>query len=222
MTSNSNSRFEYQLQSLIQADIKPNSRLHDADAVRLSAAKRTVDQNYYELDEYIDGNLQTNPMFICRSDRVEEEGFEALRLLHNYLSSLYSLNEAIRVLCNRYTSDTVELRSGDFTPVSGGNEQLYYGRKLGFLRGLRTDFQHGGFSCLTFNRAGELGDFEGYHVVFDRSAFISDSGLQEPGRFLRWTNEAEQRHPISYIGSFHQQTLQDFYGDVEKWFADPR
>ncbi len=219
MPSEFSSDFEYQLQALACAEIEPNSRLRDADEVRLSAAKRTVDQNYFELDEYIDGDLRTNPVFICRRDQVEEEGFEALRLLHNYLASLYSLNETIRVLCNRYTSGTVELTSADFTPASGGSDGFYYGRKLGFLRGLRTDFQHGGFSCLTFNKAGELGDFEGYHVVFDRAAFLADSGLREPNRFLRWTNEAEQRHPISYIGSFHQHTLQEFYDDVEAWFS---
>lgn len=219
MTSDSNSGFEDQLQTLCRAEVEPNSRLRDADEVRLSAAKRTVDQNYYELDEYIDGDLQTNPMFICHETRREEEGFEALRLLHNYLSSLYSLNETIRTLCNRYTPSSVELMSGDFTPVSGGSDHFHYGRKLGFLRGLRTDFQHGGFSCLSFDRAGELGDFEGYQVVFDRPSFVNDSGLREPERFLRWTNEAEQRHPISYVGAFHQQTLQDFYDDVEAWFA---
>jgi len=219
VTADSPSDFDYQLQTLARADIEPDDRLRESDEIRLSAAKRTVDQNYYELDEYIDGELRTNPIFLCHTDRVEEEGFEALRLLHNYLASLYSLNETIRVLCNRYSSPAVELTGGDFTPVSGGNDESYYGRKLGFLRGLRTDFQHGGFSCLTFEKAGELGDFEGYHVVFDRKAFITESGLREPNRFLRWTNEAEQRHPISYIGTFHQRTLQDFYDDVERWFA---
>lgn len=219
MSSGSNSQFEYQLQTLARAEIRPNSRLCEDDKIRLSAAKRTIDQNYYELDEYIDGNLRTNPMFICHNDRVEDEGFEVLRLLHNYLASLYSFNETIRVLCNRYTSEGVELTAGNFTPASGGCEDSHYGRKLGFLRGLRTDFQHGGFSCLTFNSVGELGDFEGYHVVFDRSAFLNNSGLDGPNRFLRWANDNEQRYPISYIGSFHQQTLQNFYTDVEEWFC---
>lgn len=219
MTPDTPPEYEYQIQTLFQAEISPKSSLKEADTVRLSAAKRIVDQNYYELDRYIDGDLRTNPIFICHEDRVEEEGFEALRLLHNYLSSLYSFNEAIRVLCNQYSSGTFELSSTDFTPASGGSETSYYGRKLGFLRGLRTDFQHGGFSCLTFDKVGELGDFEGYHVVFDRSAFITESGLRDPSRYLRWTNDAEQRYPISYLGSFHQQTLQDFYDDVEKWFS---
>lgn len=100
------SGFEFQIQTLAGEAIVPDSRLTETDEVRLSAAKRTVDQNYYELDEYIDGDLRTNPVFICHGDRVEEEGFEALRLLHNYLAALYSLNEAIRVLCNQCTSGT--------------------------------------------------------------------------------------------------------------------
>ena len=40
-------------------------------------------------------------------------------MLHNYLASLYSLNEAVRVFCNRYTPDDVELTRDDFTPSSG-------------------------------------------------------------------------------------------------------
>ncbi len=164
MTADSSSNFEYQLQTLARANIDPNGCLQETDEIRLSASKRTVDQNYYEIDEYINGDLQSNPIFLCHAERVQEEGFEVLRLLHNYLSSLYSLNEAIRVLCNRYTPDSVKLNSGDFTPASGGNDNSYYGRKLGYLRGLRTDFQHGGFSCLTFEKVGELGNFEGYHV----------------------------------------------------------
>lgn len=113
VTSTSSSPFDHQIQTLAQAAIEPNRRLRDSDEIRLSAAKRTVDQNYYELDTYIDGDLRTNPVFICRADRVEEEGFETLRLLHNYLASLYSLNEAVRVLCNRYTPDGFLFLSGE-------------------------------------------------------------------------------------------------------------
>lgn len=219
MTSSTDPEFEYQLQLLAQAGIVPAHRFATADEIRLTAAKRTVDQNYFELDEYIDGDLRSNPMFFCHSGSVHEQGFEVLRLLHNYLASLYSLNETIRVLCNQYTTDGTTLSSSDFTPASGGTEQVYYGRKLSFLRGLRTDFQHGGFSCFTFDKVGSLGEFEAHHVTFDRSAFIEDSGLREPSRFLQWTNQAEQRHPISYVGTFHQQTLQHFYEDVNEWFS---
>jgi hypothetical protein len=58
----------------------------------LSVAKRTADQNYFEIGAYIDGDLATNPLFICRQEDREEEGLEALRLVHNYLSSLHSFN----------------------------------------------------------------------------------------------------------------------------------
>lgn len=221
MTSGSDSRFSFQVQTIAQAPIQPKSSFREQDKTRLSAAKRTLDQNYYELDEYIDGDLSENPIFICHESRADEEGFEALRLIHNYLSSLYSFNETIRVLCNQYAAESIELTSGDFTPASGGTTASYYGRKLGFLRGLRTDFQHGGFSCLRFKNGGELGDFVGYQVLFEQPAFIQESGLDDPSRFLRWTNETEQRHPLSYIGSFHQKTIQAFYDDCENWFSKP-
>lgn len=139
--------------------------------------------------------------------------------MHNYLASVYSFNETIRVLVNCHTEDGVTFQSSDFTT---GSEEIasYYGRKLSFLRGLRTDFQHGGFSCLTFERAGELGNFGGYHVVFDRDAFVNDSGLREPTRFLRHTNARERRHPLCFLGQFHQNTVQEFHADVERWFDE--
>lgn len=216
--SSPGSDFPFQLQRLAEANITPSTGLTDQEQTRLTAAKRTLDQNYYEVDTYIDGDLATNPMFICRQEKREDEGFEALRLLHNYLSSLYSFNETIRVLFNRSTTEGMHLMRGDFTPSSGGTSHSYYARKLCFLRGLRTDFQHGGFSCLSFDKAGELEDFGGYHLVFDTEAFVRDSGLDGPSRFLRYSNDNEQRHPLCYIGQFHQETLQDFYDDSEAWF----
>jgi hypothetical protein len=181
-------------------------------------AKRALDQNYYDLEDNVDGEIPTNPMFLCREERRQDEGFEVLRLLHNYLASIYSFNETIRIISNRHTPTSVELVSSDFASVSGDDGSLYYSRKLGFLRGLRTDFQHGGFSCFSFAKTGELGDFAGYHIRFDRDSFVNDSGLHEPERFLRHTNEAERRHPLCFIGRFHRNTLQRFYDDVEAWF----
>lgn len=122
------------------------------------------------------------------------------------------------MLFNRHTPDGTELNCGDFTPASSGTESSYYGRKLSFLRGIRTDFQHGGYSCLELDKAGELGDFGGYHIKFDREAFIEESGLDGASRFLRYTNDREERYPLCFIGTFHQETLQGFYEDVEAWF----
>lgn len=215
----SSPNFEFQLQHLAGNAITPAKRLSDNDAIRLSVAKRTLDQNYLEIEEYIDGDLSTNPMFICHQDRREEEGFEALRLLHNYLSSVYSFNETVRVLVNQHTQEEVTLKSSDFAATSGSTSS-FYARKLSFLRGLRTDFQHGGFSCLSFEKAGELGDFGGYHVIFDRDSFMNDSGLREPNRFLRHTNEREQQRPLCFVGTFHKRSLHEFYADVESWFQE--
>jgi hypothetical protein len=213
----SSPEFEFQLQILAGQAITPNRGMSEDDIIRLSVAKRTLDQNYMEIDEYVDGDLLTNPMFICHQNRREEEGFETLRLLHNYLSSVYSFNETVRVLFNQCTPEDITLRSSDFTAASG-SDSSYYTRKLTFLRGLRTDFQHGGFSCLTFEKAGVLGDFGGYHIIFNRETFMNDSGLRDPNRFLRHTNEREQRQPLCFLSQFHQTSLQNFYNDTESWF----
>ncbi|GAA0282312.1 hypothetical protein [Halobacterium noricense] len=172
-----------------------------------------------ELDEFVDGDLKTNPVFVCQTENREEEGFEVLRLLHNYLSSLYSLNETIRVLINQHTERSVEIHQRQFANSGEHSTLPYYSRRLTFLRGLRTDFQHGGFSCLAFNRKGSLGDFGGYHVVFDRDSFINDSGLRSPEGYLKYTNESNRRYPLCYVGSFQQETVQEFYNDIEDWFG---
>ncbi|WP_124196243.1 hypothetical protein [Natrarchaeobius chitinivorans] len=83
---------------------------------------------------------------------------------------------------------------------------------------MRTDFQHGGFSCLTFETSGTLGEFAGYHVVFDRQAFLEESGLREPQRFLTSTNESERQYPLCFVARFHTERLQSFYTELEAWF----
>lgn len=218
MSSSSPSGFEHHVQVLVGEPTTPRRRLADRDAVRLDAAKRTLDQNYFEIDEYVDGDLATNPMLVCPQDRRREEAFETIRLLHNYLSSLYSFNETVRVLFNDYTATGTRLRTGDFTPASGGSTRSYYGRKLSFLRGIRTDFQHGGFSCLSFEKTGELGDFGGYHVEFQRESFVEESGVDGANRFLQHTNQREQRYPLCFVDRFHRETVREFHEDTEAWF----
>lgn len=197
--------------------VSPTEAVSEQDRRRLTVAKTVLDTNYMELTDYIDGELTTNPVFICSKAEKRDAGFEVLRLLHNYLSSLYSFNESVRVLFNRYTADDVYLGSSDFTPEDD-EDGTYYERKLAFLRGLRTDFQHGGFSCLDFKKAGELGAFTGYHVEFNRQSFVNDSGLRDPEAFLRHTNENERRYPLCFVGQFHKEALKSFYGATEAWF----
>ena len=210
--------FEYQLQQLCERPVTPTTGLSDDDQTRLTAATRTVNQNGYQLAGYVDGDLVTNPIYICLEEAQQETGFTVLRLLHNYLASLYSYNETVRVLFNEYAPEGTTLTSGAFTPASGGADVSHYGRKLSFLRGLRTDFQHGGFSCLRFIRAGTLHGFGAYHVEFDRQRFVEDGGLVDPARFLAHTNGSERRRPLSFVGRFHRNAFQSFATDVDAWF----
>ena len=162
--------FEYQLQQLCERPVTSTTRLSEIDRWRLNTATSIVENNNYRLVEYVDGDLVTNPIYICPEEAQQETGFTVLRLLHNYLASLYSYNETVRVLFNEYAPERTTLSSGAFTPASGGTDASHYGRKLSFLRGLRTDFQHGGFSCLRFTRAGTLHGFGAYHLEFDRQS----------------------------------------------------
>lgn len=210
--------FEYQLQQLCERAVLPTTGLSAADSRRLDIATRTVNRNNYQLTEYVNGDLVTNPIYICREEAQDDAGFTVLRLLHNYLASLYSYNETVRVLFNECAPEGTTLTSGAFTPASGGTADSHYGRKLSFLRGLRTDFQHGGFSCLRFPKVGTLHGFGAYHVEFDRGRFVAEGGLVDPGRFLAHTNENERRRPLSFVGRFHRNAFQSFAADAAAWF----
>lgn len=210
--------FEYQLQQLCERAVVPTAGLSELDRWRLNTATRIVENNNFRLAEYVDGDLVTNPIYICREEAHEETGFDVLRLLHNYLASLYSYNETVRVLFNEYAPEGTTLSSGAFTPASGGTDDTHYGRKLSFLRGLRTDFQHGGFSCLRFPKVGTLHGFGAYHVEFDRGRFVAEGGLVDPGRYLAHTNERERRRPLSFVGQFHRNAFQSFAADAAAWF----
>lgn len=208
---------DFKIQRLLGADVTPDENLSASDRTRLSVAKRTLDQNYGDVAGYIDGDLAEDPIFVCRDEDRKNRGFEVLRLLHNYLSSLYSFNEAVRVLVTAYTPEDLSLSAGCFLPGSW-DDGLHYTRKLAFLRGLRTDFQHGGFSCLTFERVGAIGVLAGYRVVFERDAFVENSGIDGPERFLHGTNDSERRQPLSFVRGFQEETLRTFYADLEGWF----
>lgn len=210
-------QFGYQIQHLAERPVPPREGLSPSDETRLKAAKRTLDQNYTAVSEHVDGTLPENPTLVCREESRERYAFETLRLLHNYLSSLYSFNETVRVLFEQTTADCT-LTSGDFTP---GRRQSapHYSRKLEFLRGIRTDFQHGGFSCLQFRRVGTIGELIGYTVAFDCESFLNEGDVERPSRFLRHTNENERSSPVSFIGRFHHETLATFYEDTREWFG---
>ena len=104
--------FEYQLQQLCQSTVLPTTHLSAADSRRLNVAIRTINQNNHRLAEHVDGDLVTNPIYICSEEAYEESGFDVLRLLHNYLASLYSYNETVRVLFDRYSPEGQTLTSG--------------------------------------------------------------------------------------------------------------
>jgi hypothetical protein len=101
------SECEFQIQEIAGQAVSPDRGISGSNRTRLSVAKRTLDQNYFEIDEYIDGNLETNTIFICHNEDREEEGYEELRVLHNYLASIYSFNGTIRVLFSQHSPDGI-------------------------------------------------------------------------------------------------------------------
>ena len=192
---------------LYNESVSPRRRLSEEELHSLEAMRRIINQNYLDIEEFIDGPLDENPLFIARTDIATEATFEVYRYLHNYLASLYSFNDHLIAVVDRL-SDTA-------APVSvlPRNNELCsaYVRKISFLRGLRNDCQHGGFSSLTATEQGRLGDFSGYHIEFDRSAFVANDPIDDPAQYLAHTNDNERRYPMTFVARFHQRDLDRFY-----------
>lgn len=203
-------------EKLLQTVVSPISKLTGSEEQRFSISKSIVDENYFELDDFIDGELRSNPVFICHTDRENESAFTVFRLLHNYLSALYSFNEHVMLLVNEKTPSTCELKRRHFIPDKDQTNVSEYARKVGFLTGIRTDCQHSDFSSLDFDQMGSVGDFGAYHLVFKRDKFVNSS-LRDPQKFLHHTNQAERNYPLSLIAMFHENEFNRFYHDCISW-----
>ncbi|MFC7042862.1 hypothetical protein [Halonotius sp. GCM10025705] len=119
-------------------------------ATRLEYSKQIVNINFTQLSEWCD--MDTDGYIYL--EEYDSWGTDALRVniftdIHNYLTSLYSLIEEL----HRTIDTCVENNVNKFTFLhgsSGGGEKYSpFIRKLPFAWGLRNQFTHGNYRCLT-------------------------------------------------------------------------
>lgn len=177
---------------------------------RLRVSANIVRQNFNALDEFVDGDLQQEPLFVVYNPNKSEAVSYLFGHLHNYSSALYSFNEHVKEKVNENVSSH-ELTNPD---LSSGKSR--YTEKLAFIRGLRHEIQHGEYSCLDINIHTKAGDFEIYNVEFNKAAFMN-STVRSPRDYLRHTKTQDRQYPLSYIADFHQNHFNDFVDDTIDW-----
>jgi hypothetical protein len=208
-----------EVDKLFGEPVSPNSRLTRDERSRLNISRLMLNENFLQLQDVIDGTLSENPLFIVEKDIVQEAVSRVYCVLHNYLASLYSFHELLATLINTKTNNSLEFSSSHIIPGNDQGNSSRYSKKVEFLRGLRIDFQHGGFSSLKLTHQGELGEFAGYHIEFDEHEFISNDYIDTPTKYLKHTSENNRRHPICFIANFHKNDMDRFFESCTTWFS---
>lgn len=215
-------------EKLLGIPCEPERPVDSHDIQRLESAELVVHRNFISLRKFFNGQLADGILLVGDDagpipiGSKQYEKMKMYRHLHNYLASVYSFNEQVRLLVNMYRGDADATNNpigkGAFVPENA----TLYTRKLAFVRGLRADFQHGDFSSVRLdpveNPDQELSNGDNvYRVVFDKQAFRSGA-TESPDKYLQDASDEEMRYPTGYLYSFHRNHFVGFAEDTEEWF----
>jgi hypothetical protein len=214
--------FSYEIPKLLQRQIRPTRGLKQTEQDAIGVSYVLLESNFSELVELVSDGYSISERPVIRvsldQERVMAMQAEATRLTHNYLASLYSFNEHIRTLVNRVTASDIELESKHFVCTTGPRTSDY-ARKVTFLRGLRTDCQHGDFAGLNYQIYDQNEERILFEQVFSEHAFVDKTDLGDMGRYLNHTNPNEREYPFRFIAGFQRNEFDHFYEDCLNWFG---
>lgn len=195
--------YGFEIQRILDTSVTPAFGLSDEDMESLSASYLIADANYAELKSSSDDSL----LEIEEGADATSVRFEAIRLLHNYLSSLYSYNEHLADLVDEHVEPEVK---GN-TMWRSSNTQ--YSRELRFLIGLRADCQHGDFSGIRT----EIYENRYLSLRFDESGF-QDGRVEDSEWYLEHTTPKTRKDILEFVFGFHER-LRGFHEDSLEWFG---
>lgn len=219
------------VENIIDAWIDTNSAPHrpttDAEIDRIRTSAYFIHGNYVRLADLGPDIANNGLIRIAKNGNgygdIQTKG-EALRRVHNYLSSLYSYNMQVIEHINEKTTDKTYDKY-DLLPGTDVSEQYIpsYIKKNCFLHGLRNDIQHGEYHCLRVDKEREDEEYEYYHLRFIKGHFEprATGGLENSGDYLRYTTKQDREYPLPYICEFHDEFNQ-FETDLEDWCSRSR
>lgn len=188
----------------------PNNGFSAEEIDRIRVSANIVRQNYAALEDFVDGKIGEDALFIVHDTTRQEAISYLYGHLHNYLSSLYSFNEQ---MWEKVDSGLPSRSVPKARFISGRST---YSEKLAFIRGMRHDVQHGEYGCFRLNRRHSVGDFKIYCIEFDEQAFRHGS-VNHPHDHLRHTSQQDRKYPLPYIADFHMRHFNDFVDDSIDW-----
>lgn len=200
----------------------PANPITNRDLTRARSSAYIVHGNFNELAQMC-GDMTTTGLIVVDEgiEKTDVEN-EAYRRIHNYLSAIFSYNEQIRDILNRRLNRFIG--KDYFLPARDNRAAPAYVRRGTFLWGLRNDFQHGDYWCLSVKHEGTHDGSDSYHVRFQKREFEATpkGNLDESGDYLAHAPDEEQRYPLSYIGNFHHNLFNEFETAFEAWCSRNR
>lgn len=197
-------------QLLGESDTSPNNPLSSDEIARIRISANIVRQNFNSLEEFIDGDIDQDGLFITFEPERDESIAYLYGHIHNYLSSLYSVNEQIREKVNENVSSDKALSKYDFRKGTSP-----YTEKLAFIHGLRHDIQHGEFNSIKIEEMNSIGRFRVDCIKFNEDKF--QNTVRKGHDYLRHTNTQQREYPIPYISDFHKNQFNVFIEDCVEW-----
>ncbi len=195
----------------------PADPITDRDLTRARSSAYIVHGNFHELAQMCD-DISTTGLILVEegTDETDVEN-EVYRLVHNYVSSLYSYNEQIRSILNKRLNQHIGKEY--FLPARDNKAAPAYVRRGTFLWGLRNDFQHGDYWCLTVDREGTRNGNDCYQLYFQKQHFEATpkGDLESAGDYLAHSPDPDHRYPLPYIGDFHRNLFSEFENAFEEW-----
>jgi hypothetical protein len=206
---------------LIHDSSSPHLAVQKQELDRLQRSAWIVHRNFYDLDQLGESIAQDG--LISSPEGLDERTIrtEVFKRVHNYLASLYSFNEQARtIIDDKYTRKNIS--KTDFLPDPDSTESASapdYIKQLVFLWGLRNQFTHEQYRCLTLDRGSTHDGEEYFQLSFKKTSYspTPKGGLEESGDYLRYSDERDRAHPLCYIADFHQNHFNEFESDLNQW-----
>lgn len=200
----------------------PADPVTERDLTRARSSAYIVHGNFHELAQLCDDISTTGIILVEQGTDETDVENEVYRLVHNYVSSLYSYNEQIRSILNKRLNQHV--RKGAFLPARNNRAAPEYAKRGVFLWGLRNDLQHGDYWCLKVNYEGIHEGDDCYQLYFQKQDFEATpkGDLDSAGDYLAHSPDEDQRYPLPYIGDFHRNLFSEFETAFEEWCGKNR
>lgn len=197
----------------------PTETLSQEAITRLRYSKQIVDINFTRLSGLCEDIATDGYVYYDPTTQSDTEGLRAniYADIHNYLSSLYALVEEL----HQFLNSCVEQPISKETFVRGSDRAdpslPPFVKKLVFAWGLRNQFTHGNYRCLSIT-SETASDSTYMRVSFHKTRFDprGKGALDEVGDYLWSITEHEETHPMCYFAKLHNLFI-DFWNDLLAW-----